>query len=213
MSSPIPCSAGAREPYAVLPGCPTSVPGGMGPTPAPVRRIAAAMSSRSSAVSVSDAAPIQPWTCSGARAPTIAPDTPGQASSHAIATADVVVAWRFATGRSASRKVQVFLQLGWLELCRVAPPVVGGERANAIGAEALRQQTRLHGAVADHAGLVARTPRDQVLGSLAVDQREVRLKRVDMPNGFAARQQIDVEVRHARRTNLSLAHEVGHRSP
>ena len=54
-----------------------------GPTPALVRRMAEAISSRSSSVSTIDAAEIQPSTCFGVRAPTIAPVTPGHESVHA----------------------------------------------------------------------------------------------------------------------------------
>src|SRR5207245_750621 len=56
----------------------------------------------SASVSVSAAAPIQPSTCAGDRAPTIAPLTPGQASVQATATAATVAPCRCAIGRSAS---------------------------------------------------------------------------------------------------------------
>jgi hypothetical protein len=36
------------------------------------------------------AAPIQPFTCAAVRAPTMAPETPGQLRTHAIATAETV---------------------------------------------------------------------------------------------------------------------------
>ena len=65
--------------------------GRVGPVPAPVRVIAAAISSRSAAVRSSVVAPIQPSTCAAVRAPTIAPVTPGHASVQATATADAVV--------------------------------------------------------------------------------------------------------------------------
>src|SRR5258708_38203717 len=66
-------------------------PGDAGPAPASVWRIAAAISSRSSVASVIHAASIQPSTCSGVRAPTIAPVTPGHASVQATAIADTDV--------------------------------------------------------------------------------------------------------------------------
>jgi L-asparagine transporter-like permease len=52
---------------------------------------------------VSVAAPSQPSTCDGERAPTIAPVTPGQVSVQAMATDDTVVLCRFAIGISALR--------------------------------------------------------------------------------------------------------------
>src|SRR5439155_19414501 len=64
--------------------------GRTGPVPAPVRLIAPAISSRSASVSSRLAAPIQPSTCAGDRAPTIAPVTPGQASVQATAAAATV---------------------------------------------------------------------------------------------------------------------------
>src|SRR5207302_6506326 len=70
----------------------TRCAGRTGPDPARVLMIAAAISSTSAGVSSSVAAPIHPFTCSGVRAPTIAPVTPGQASVQATATADTVVA-------------------------------------------------------------------------------------------------------------------------
>ena len=49
------------------------------------------------------AAGIQPSTCSGERAPTIAPLTPGHDNTQAMAIALTVVSWRAAIGFSASR--------------------------------------------------------------------------------------------------------------
>ena len=70
------------------------------------------ISSRSEVVNSSDAAPIQPSTCCGDLAPTIAPETPGQANVHATATAEMVVLWRSAIGRSASRNARLRLRFG-----------------------------------------------------------------------------------------------------
>ena len=77
-----------------------------GPQPAPVCCVAVAISSRSDGASVSEAASIQPSTCAGVRAPTMAPVTPGHASVHAIASAETEVSWRVAIRRSASRKAR-----------------------------------------------------------------------------------------------------------
>ena len=56
--------------------------GDAGPVPAPVPRIAAAMSDTSSSLSSRVAAGSHPSTCSGLRAPTIAPVTPGTPGSR-----------------------------------------------------------------------------------------------------------------------------------
>ncbi len=83
-----------------------------GPEPAPVRSIAARISARSVGSSRREAAAIQPSTCSGLRAPTIAPVTPGQASVQATATAETETPCRAAIGRSASRSARLRERLG-----------------------------------------------------------------------------------------------------
>src|SRR5690606_7854490 len=65
--------------------------GRAGPDPAPVWRIAFSISSRSASLRMSVAAAIQPSTCSGERAPTIAAVTCGHAHVHATAIAPAVV--------------------------------------------------------------------------------------------------------------------------
>ena len=165
-------------------------------------------------MSAIDAAPIQPSTCSGLRAPTMAPVTPGQASVQAMAIEDTDVSWRFAIGPSASRRQQIPPQSRLLELGRAAPPVIVGERRHAVGREGVRQQAGLHRAVADHAGVDgSRTTGSWSLAGRAVDQRERRLQRIDVPDRLAARQQVDVEIRHADRTHLAFLDELHHRRP
>ena len=83
-----------------------------GPAPAPVRSTARAISSKSFALSCTFAAATHASTCSGLRAPTIAPVTPGHASVHATATAEMETRWRSATGRSASRNSRLFFRFG-----------------------------------------------------------------------------------------------------
>src|SRR5665647_750062 len=65
--------------------------------------MATAISSRSSSVSSTDALSIHPSTCSGERAPTMAPLTPGQRVTQATATAATVAPRRAPMGRRASR--------------------------------------------------------------------------------------------------------------
>src|SRR5579859_4668169 len=65
-----------------------------GPLPASSASIALAIFAMSSAESWSEAASIQPSTCCGLRAPTMAPVTPGHASVHATAAAATVVRCR-----------------------------------------------------------------------------------------------------------------------
>ena len=81
-----PCSSQVFRPSSTPAGC-------VGPDPAWVRSSAPAISSRSAACSVRFPALIQPSTCRGERAPTIAPLTPGQPSAvvhHHGAWVDVV---------------------------------------------------------------------------------------------------------------------------
>ena len=85
-----------------------------GPVPAPVDLMARAISSRSAAVRSRLAASIQPSTCSGERAPTIAPVTPGQLSVQAIATDETDVPCRCAMGFRASRSATLRSRLGEL---------------------------------------------------------------------------------------------------
>src|SRR5271166_1235814 len=73
-----------------------------GPVPAPFRSIEVAIASMSEGVRDKVAASIQPSTCTGLRAPTIAPVTPGHASVHATATAAAVVRCCSATWPIAS---------------------------------------------------------------------------------------------------------------
>src|SRR3954471_18843240 len=63
----------------------------VGPAPAPERSIASVMACRSVESSVSVAAGTHPSTWLGDRAPTMAPVTPGQLSTQAMATAAMVV--------------------------------------------------------------------------------------------------------------------------
>ena len=168
-----------------------------GPAPASVRWIDDAISSRSCCVSISDAAPIQPSTCAGVRAPTIAPVTPGHASVQAMATADTDVPWRVAIGRSASRSARLLSEVRLLELRRLAPPVVLGQGGDAIGREALGQDAGLHGAVADDARVVALAPRNLVFTGRAIDERKRRLQRIDVPDGFAPVEERDIKVGNA----------------
>src|SRR3984893_1269736 len=88
--------------------------GWVGPTPACVRSTALAISSRSSGARVKLPAAIHPSTCSGDRAPTIAPLTPGQLKVQAIATAETETPCRDAIGRRASRSDRLRLTNGSL---------------------------------------------------------------------------------------------------
>jgi hypothetical protein len=84
-----------------------SLSGRTGPPPAFVRSMADAISTKSCCVSETEAAPIQPSTCSGVLAPTIAPVTAGHARSHAMAIEATDVSCRLAIGRSASRRARL----------------------------------------------------------------------------------------------------------
>src|SRR5439155_19078345 len=89
---------------------------------------------------------------------------------------------------------EVATQVGLLELRRPPAPVVWRQRGDALGRETVREQARLHRAVADDAGAVLGAPRDLPGGRLPADQREGRLERVDVSERLAAGEQRDVEV-------------------
>src|SRR5262249_16673924 len=96
-----------------LPPPPAALPppsGLLGPPPAPVRPIATASSAKSACDSSSRAASIQPSTCAGERAPTMAPVTSGQASVQATATDAVLVPRRAAMGFMASARARLRLR-------------------------------------------------------------------------------------------------------
>src|SRR5277367_7081890 len=75
-----------------------------GPLPAPLRSIASAICSSSETVRDKLAASIQPLTCAGLLAPTIAPVTPGHARVHATATAPTSTLLRLAMSRMTSAR-------------------------------------------------------------------------------------------------------------
>src|SRR5258708_23956005 len=91
-----------------------------------------------------------------------------------------------------------------LELRRAAPPIVLGQRRHAFFRETLCQQTGLHGAVADDAGIMARTPGNVLLGRRAIDQRKRRLQRVHMPDPPPPLAPSCLRVRYAPRPELPL---------
>src|SRR5205085_6420959 len=84
----------------------------IGPEPAPVSATARAMSAMSEADSSTAAAPIHPSTCSGLRAPTMAADTPGQASTHATASSGRLHPTRSAMRRSRSTRARLRERFG-----------------------------------------------------------------------------------------------------
>src|SRR5262245_4154349 len=106
----------------------------VGPVPAPVRSIAHAISARSFSVSARRPASIQPSTCFGLRAPTIAPVTAGAASAHATATAPTGDSWRAAIGRRAAAGGGVAWGLGvWEAGDREAQSAAATEGARGSG--------------------------------------------------------------------------------
>src|SRR2546425_1635891 len=187
--------------------------GRVGPVPPPVRAIAAAISSRSAAVSSSVAAPIQPSTCPAVRAPTIAPVTPGHASVHATAMARDRGAVPPRDRLQRVPQCEIAAQVRLLELHGATPPVVLSERGDTGPREAVRQEARLHRAVHDHAGVVPGTPRNLVSRGLAPDEGEGRLQRIHVAEHLAPLEQRDVEVRDARGPHVAFLDESHHRMP
>src|SRR4029079_7570648 len=80
---------------------------------------------------------------------------------------------------------EVALEVRGLGLRRAAPPVVRGHTGHASGLEMVREDARLHRAVADDPGAARSAPRDLALARVAPDERERRLQRVDVAHGFA----------------------------
>ena len=97
--------------------------------------------------------------------------TPGQASVHATATEATVAPCRSAIGRRASRSSRLRLRRRLAEVGGPAAPVVLGHARDSLGAEGVREDAVLHGAVAEHAGAVLTGPRQQFLGRLPADKR------------------------------------------
>src|SRR5882724_7021875 len=102
---------------------------------------------------------------------------------------------------------------GLLELRRAAPPIVLGQRRDAIRRETLRQQPGLQGAVADDPRITARAPGNFPLRRRAIDQRERRLQRIHVPERLATLEQSRVEVRYACRADLAFLDELHHGGP
>src|SRR5207253_2795246 len=107
-----------------------------------------------------------------------------------------------AAPRVAHRAVPAQVRL--LELRAATTPIIGGECGDSGGREALGEEARLHRTVHDDPRAVLRTPGDLALGGIATDQRERRLQRTHVPDRLAARQQRDIEVRHAHRADFAL---------
>ena len=154
----------------------------------------------------------QPSTC-GSCAPTIAPLTPGQATTQATATAETVARWRLAIGLRASRRARLRDRAGSVKLARVPAPVVEGHLAHSPGREGVGQDARGHGAVAEHARAVRRSPGDHLGGGAAGQQRERRLHQIHVPDLLAARQKGGVVVADADGPHLALVHSGGSSRP
>lgn len=149
--------------------------------------------------------------CSGVRAPTMAPVTPGHASVHATATADTVTPRRSAIGRSASRSAKFRERFGSVNCTEPR------RQSSAIAATRLAENVsvsrpRLHRAVHDDARSVRVSPRDHIGRCVASNQRKRRLEAVHVAYRFGALEERDVEVRHAHCTNFSLATCMPHAS-
>ena len=124
----------------------------------------------------------------------MAPVTPGQARVHATAIAATVVRcpsgdWPQGVGES-----KIAAQPVALKIRRTEAPIIRPKLGRALHGECAREQARLHRTVDDDAGLMVPTPGKLRRSKIAVDQREWRLQRVDMPYGFGPRQLIHIVV-------------------
>src|SRR6202030_2171704 len=81
---------------------------------------------------------------------------------------------------------QIAAQVRLIEIGRTPAPIIFGKSRDVLTAERVGQQTGLHRAVTDDPGVMPGTPRDLGCGGLPPDQRERRLQRIDMADGFAS---------------------------
>jgi hypothetical protein len=121
----------------------------------------------------------------------MAPVTPGQAGNCDGGHRGAMTLRNRAQGVAQG---QIAAQVRLIELRRMPAPVIFGKSRDVLPAEGVGQQAGLHWTVADHAGVMPSTPGDFACGGLAVDQRERRLQRIDMPDGFASFEQRYVEI-------------------
>jgi hypothetical protein len=82
-----------------------------------------------------------------------------------------------------------------------------------IGGEIVRQQSRLHWAIADNASFVFSAPGDFLGGGIPANQRERWLQGIHMPDGFAPLKEWNGKVRDSRQANLALFDQPNHLSP
>jgi hypothetical protein len=166
--------------------------GDAGPVPAPVARMAAAISARSSCFSSRCAAGSQPSTWRGDRAPAMAPVTPGKESVQATAMAAGVTPWRSAIGRRADDRARLARRAG--EVGVAVPPVARIQAGSPFDAEGAGEQAGGHGAVDDHAGFVLVRPQEHIVGRVTVDQVEQGLDGVHVPDALGRLELADVVV-------------------
>jgi hypothetical protein len=115
--------------------------------------------------------------------------TPGQASVHAIATAPTSTPCFCATSRKRVAQREVAPEVRLLEVGRAPAPVVGRHRGDALRAERVGEQARLHRAVNDDARAVLAAPRQLARRHVAPDQRERRLQRLHVTQRRASLEQ------------------------
>src|SRR5437867_10737691 len=100
-----------------------------------------------------------------------------------------------------------------LEFSVAATPVVGRHPLNPLAAEGVGEDSGLHRAVDNDAGAMRGAPGNDVRGGLAMNQRERRLKRIDMANTLSPLEQPHVEVRDPAGTHLPLPDQARHLTP
>src|SRR5215813_19826 len=123
---------------------------------------------------------------------------------------------RFPPLRDGAKRVpepEVPVQLRLLEVRGTSSPVVLRKRGCPIGAEAVRQQARMHRTVNDDPGFVARAPGNLPLGCVAIDEREGWLKGIDMPDPLTPIEQAHIEIGNSGCANLPLFDQLRHLGP
>ena len=168
---------------------------------------------RSSSVSSSEAASISGSTWPGARKPTIAPSTAGLRNVQAIATAPGVVSYRPATADRRSTSSRLRDSSGSLKRGSSRRQSSSGSRGDPFAGHLPGEQPGAHRRVHDHADPFALAEREQLPLGVALDQRVLRLERLDRRDLLDPPQLLDIEVRDADMPDQPLLLELGERRP
>lgn len=127
---------------------------------------------------------------------------PGQRPGHCNGGHRSAMTLRNRAQRIAQRKIPA--QVRFIEIKRPPPPIIFGNSCDVFPIERVGQQTGLHRALTDDPGVMLGTPWYLARSGLALDQRERRLQRIDMPNGFASFEQRHIEIADTSQSHFAL---------